>query len=63
MKKFFSDKGTNDVPDEYLIAVEMGLRSFGSDRYAFGTFAMLQTLQAVTQAKPRDLRCYLVLLL
>ena len=40
MKKFFSDKGTNDVPDEYLIAVEMGLRSFGSDRYAFGTFAM-----------------------
>lgn len=38
--KFFDDLGKGDAPIEYLVLVEIGLRSFGSDLHAMGSRAM-----------------------
>ena len=40
LKDFLTDKGEAEAPIEYLVTVEQGLRSFGKDKFAFGTFAM-----------------------
>lgn len=37
---FFDDLGKGDAPMEYLVLVEMGLRSFGTDIHAMGSRAM-----------------------
>ena len=37
---FFDDLGKGDAPIEYLVLVEQGLRSFGSDIHAMGSRAM-----------------------
>ena len=37
---FFDDLGKGDAPTEYLVLVECGLRSFGSDIHAMGSRAM-----------------------
>ena len=39
-KMFLTDQGKAEVPIAYLVAVEEGLRSFGTDKHAFGKFAM-----------------------
>ena len=39
-KIFFDDLGKGKAPVEYLVLVELGLRSFGSDMYAMGSRAM-----------------------
>ena len=38
--KFFDDLGKGDAPIEYLVLVEIGLRSFGNDIHAMGSRAM-----------------------
>ena len=38
--KFFDDLGKGDAPIEYLVLVEIGLRSFGDDIHAMGSRAM-----------------------
>ena len=39
-KSFFDDLGTGKAPVEYLVLVEQGLRSFGSDIHAMGSNCM-----------------------
>ena len=58
---FLTDKGAGDAPVEYLVAVEEGLRSFGTDQAAFGKYAMdsLQEWIAVSKFKKRE--CYIAM--
>ena len=39
---YFDDKGAGSPPNEYLVLVERGLRSFGDDIHAMGAKAMEQ---------------------
>ena len=39
-EEYFDDLGKGDAPTEYLVLIEEGLRSFGSDMHAMGTKAM-----------------------
>ena len=58
-KKFLQDKGEGQAPDEYVIAVENGLRSFGSDPNALGKFAMASKQEWHKVEMWRKRECYI----
>jgi hypothetical protein len=59
-KKFLDDKGTGEgVPEEYLIAVEEGLQSFGTDPDALGKFAMKSATEWHKVEAWRKRECYI----
>jgi len=45
LKKFLDDKGKGSPPEVYNVQVETGLRNFGNDKYAMGTYAMISKME------------------
>ena len=59
--KFLDDKGLSEVPEEYLVAVENGLRSFGTDRTAFGMYAMDNVGEWIKGSQFKKRECYIAM--
>lgn len=56
---YLDDKNSIDAPEDYLVAVELGLRSWGRDPKAFGKFAMLSKSEWNSVPAWRKRECYI----
>lgn len=61
-KVFFDDLGKGDAPIDYLVFIEKGFRSFGSDIHAMGSRAMESKVRWFAVARWRKREAYIALI-